>query len=69
MSKLIPSSNTCAPCAASLLSSWARSHLLQAQRRRSSSFLGTIVGLGPLVPKGSTNRTRNPYPLTAVHGA
>ena len=55
--------------AASALSAWASSHLLQAQSRLSSSLRGVISGLGPFVPRGRAIMTRKPSPLTEEQGA
>ena len=43
--------------------------MLQAQRQRSSSFCTDTVGLGPLVPRGRTMRTRKPATVRAEQGA
>ena len=69
ISTFLPSMATTAPAAASLLSRWASSHLLQAQRSLSSSFTGVISGFGPFVPFGRTTRTLKPSPFAALQGA
>ena len=69
MSTFTPLRAATAPWAASALSAWASSHLLQAQSSLSSSLMGFIYGLGPLVPRGRATSTRKPCPFSAEQGA